>query len=124
MNLHLPKNIDDNFIRKTFCLIGIDNKTGARIDFIFSFSPYEKEAIKRAKIVNIAGIKVRFATVEDLIIHKLFAKRERDIEDVRLIIEKHKQKLNIKYIKEILNYFVNIEGCEDIVERFNSLVKK
>ncbi len=59
------------FVRQTMVLPALDEATGIRIDFIFSFTPYEAQAIKRAKKVRILDQDVRFATVEDLIIHKI-----------------------------------------------------
>jgi hypothetical protein len=37
----------ENFIKETFVLPALDQKTGFRIDFIFSFSEYKKTIIKR-----------------------------------------------------------------------------
>jgi predicted nucleotidyltransferase len=54
--------------------------------------------LKRAKSVNILNYKVKFSSCEDLIIHKIFAGRERDLEDARIIIEK----ISIKSTKSIL----------------------
>ena len=47
--------------------------TGIRIDFIFSFSAYEKQALKRINRVNIGKAQVCFASVEDMVIHKIVA---------------------------------------------------
>jgi len=71
------------FARRTMVLPAKDRDSGIRVDFIFSFLPYERQAIERAKAVPIDGVHVRFASVEDLVIHKMFAGRPRDIEDVR-----------------------------------------
>ncbi len=47
--------------------------SGIRVDFVFSATPYEQEAISRATVVYLAGASVPFTSAEDLIIHKLFA---------------------------------------------------
>jgi len=47
----------------------LDETTGIRVDFIFSFTPYESQAIRRAKKVQILGQDISFASAEDLIIH-------------------------------------------------------
>jgi hypothetical protein len=46
-----------------------------RVDFIFSSSPYEAEALSRVNRVTIGGSQVCYPSVEDLIIHKLVAGR-------------------------------------------------
>jgi hypothetical protein len=57
-------------------------------------TPYEAGAIARAVPVELAGVEVPYATAEDLILHKLFAGRARDIEDVRGIVARHSARLD------------------------------
>jgi hypothetical protein len=85
-------------------LPAMDKSTGIRVDFIFSFTPYETQAIQRAKKGNILGQDVSFAAVEDLIIHKIFAGRPRDIEDVRVVLLKNRD-MDIQYIEAWLKEF-------------------
>ena len=47
---------------------------------------------------------VCFATVEDLIIHKIFAGRTRDIEDVQMVVLKYSV-IDISYIEKWLKSF-------------------
>ena len=77
------------FARKTMVLPARDRDSRIRVDFIFSSLPYERQAIERAAIVPIEGVPVRFASVEDLVIHKMFAGRPRDLEDVRGVLVRH-----------------------------------
>ena len=49
----------------------------------------EAEALSRVNRVKIGGSEVRYASVEDLIIHKLVAGRPRDLEDVRSVLLKN-----------------------------------
>jgi len=78
-----------SFVEKTFVLPARHQESGIRVDFIFSFVPYERQAIDRAKPVLLAGEPVLFATAEDVIIHKCFAGRPRDLEDARSILIKN-----------------------------------
>ena len=82
----------------------IEEATGIRVDFIFSFTPYELEAISRARTVIIIGHKISFASPEDLIIHKIFAGRPRDFEDVRSVILKNPT-IDFMYIRRWLREF-------------------
>lgn len=95
-----------DFVKKTMVLPVEDEKTGISIDFIFSFSEYEKQAIKRANPVEILKTRVKFASLEDLVIHKIIAGRARDLEDVETMILKN-PKYDEKYIKKWLNKFDN-----------------
>ena len=79
----------ESFVEKTFVLPARHQESGIRVDFIFSFIPYERQAIDRAKPVLLKGEPVMFASVEEVIIHKCFAGRPRDLEDARSIIIKN-----------------------------------
>lgn len=79
----------EGFAAKTNVFPVVDVKSGIRIDFIFSYSEYEREAISRGRLINMSGVKIRFISVEDLLIHKIIAGRPRDIEDVKNILIKN-----------------------------------
>ena len=102
--LNLKILVDKNFVQNTMVLLAIDEKTGIRIDFIFSFSLYEKQAIERATEVKFGNTIVKFASLEDLVIHKIIAGRAIDIEDVKSIILKNPD-YNAEYIKKWLQEF-------------------
>ena len=92
------------FVSKTMVLPVLEEDTGIRVDFILSFTPYESEAIKRARILKFKEQEVRFASPEDVIIHKIFAGRPRDLEDVGGIILKNSD-IDRAYIRRWLEQF-------------------
>ncbi len=114
----LPKN-HLIFLRETMVLPTIDEESGIRLDFIFSFSEYEKQAIRRVKKIKIDDTDVCYASVEDLIIHKIVSGRERDIEDVKSIILKN-ENIDENYILKWLSEFEKILN-EKLVERFERI---
>ena len=63
----LPESVQD-FVQSTFVLPTADGATGIRVDFIFSTTEYEAEAISRAEQIDVGSAVVPFATAEDLII--------------------------------------------------------
>ena len=77
------------FVRETMVLPAFDERTGIRVDFVFSATEYERQAISRSRPVELGGVSVRFAAVEDVVIHKLVAGRPRDLEDARGIVAKN-----------------------------------
>ncbi len=119
-NLTLRILIDDpeEFLQKTMVLPTIDDKTGIKVDFIFSFSQYEKQAIKRAVDVKFGRTIVKFASLEDIIIHKIIAGRARDIEDIKTILLKNPN-YEAKYIKGWLEQF-----DKSLNENFSSIFEK
>lgn len=96
-------NIDD-FVRKTMVLPSKEDETGIRVDLVFSFSPFERQAIERAREVIFDGTPVRFASLEDIVILKIVAGRPRDIEDVTTIILKNPG-FDRRYIRSWLEEF-------------------
>ncbi|MCM8766558.1 MAG: nucleotidyl transferase AbiEii/AbiGii toxin family protein [Candidatus Omnitrophica bacterium] len=94
----------DQFVKNTMVLPLIDQKSGIRIDFIFSFSLYEKQAIERAVEIKFGKISVKFASLEDLVIHKIIAGRNRDIEDVKILLLKNPS-YDVNYIVKWLREF-------------------
>jgi predicted nucleotidyltransferase len=77
------------FVERNMVLPTLEKKSGIRVDFIFSFSPYERQAIERAKDIKLGRTLVRFASLEDVVIHKVIAGRARDMEDVKSILLKN-----------------------------------
>lgn len=119
----LVENPED-FARDTKVLPAEEPDSKVRIDFIFSFTPYEEHAIKNTKQVLIDGYPVRFASCEDIIIHKMVAGRAIDEEDVKSILTKNKNAIDFEYVNKWLSEFGKIPGHEGILERFNCLLKK
>lgn len=95
--------------------------TGIRVDFIFSFTPYGRQAINRSRAVPVGTVAVRFASPEDLIIHKVVAGRPRDLEDVRSVLMKNPT-VDLAYIYHWLREFAAALG-EPFGERFDQLVE-
>jgi len=115
--LHLTPVVPDSesletFVRRTFVLPARHAATGMRVDFIFSTTPYETEAVARAQRVPVGGALVPFATAEDLVIHKLFAGRARDVEDVEGVVRRRGATLDWAYLERWAAEFAQVPGRE------------
>ena len=98
----LVKNAD-KFVTETLVFPVENKKEGIRVDFIFSYSDFEKEAIKRGRKIKIGKTPVTFASPEDIIIYKIIAGRPKDLDDVKNILLK--TKIDKKYIYKSLKIF-------------------
>jgi hypothetical protein len=116
----IPENVE-LFVQQTMVLPAIDDTTGIRVDFIFSFTPYETQAIQRAKKVEFLGQEVCFASPEDVVIHKIFAGRPRDIDDVKAIMMKNPL-LNIQYIRSWLREFDEVSDAKVFLKIFEKIL--
>jgi hypothetical protein len=88
---------------------------------IFSTTPYEAQAIRRAVRVEVAGELVPFATGEDLLLHKLFAGRRRDLEDARGVVRRKGPELDWAYLERWAREFAAIPGREGLPEQVRRL---
>jgi hypothetical protein len=95
---------EKEFVERNMVLPTIDTKSGIRVDFIFSFSPYERQAIERAKDIKLGNSIVRFSSLEDVLIHEVIAGRARDFDDVKSILLKN-AKYDLVYIEKWLKEF-------------------
>ena len=109
----LPQDVEA-FVQQTFVLPTVDDDTGIRVDLIFSTTPYEAGAIRRAVTERMEGESVPFASAEDLILHKLFAGRPRDVEDVAGIIRRKCNELDWDYLEEWARELSGVEGRADL----------
>ncbi len=116
----LPEDVQD-FVQSTFVLPAADRETGIRVDLIFSTTPYEAEAISRAESVDVGEAIVPFATAEDLIIHKLFAGRPRDIEDAVGVVRRKGLELDWDYIDRWVAEFALVPGRENLIDHLEEL---
>jgi hypothetical protein len=109
------------FARETFVLPAADPATGVRVDLIFSTTPYEAQAIDRAVLVNVGARDVPFATAEDLLLHKLFAGRPRDLEDAAGVVRRKGPDLDWEYLTHWAREFAVIPGREDLPAQVDAL---
>jgi hypothetical protein len=116
----LPEDVE-GFVHETFVLPARDPTTAVRVDFIFSTTPYERQAIARAVRLDVAGERVPFATAEDLVIHKLFAGRARDWDDAVSVVRRNARDLDWSYLERWAGEFAAVPGREDLPDRLRRL---
>lgn len=119
LSLKPREEMTEDFVKRNALLSVEDPETKIGVDFIFSSLPYERQAIQRAKPLHIGGVSVRFATAEDTIIHKLFAGRPLDIEDVKSIVNNARD-LDKSYLKKWLTDFSVVVG-RDLVKEYDAI---
>jgi predicted nucleotidyltransferase len=124
LNLRIIPETPGDFARETKVLPTEETKSSIRVDFIFSFTMYESQAINRTKNVPMSGYPLKFASCEDVIIHKMIAGRAIDSEDVKNMLIKNKDSIDIEYIRRWLLEFSELPEQEGILERFNNLLKQ
>jgi len=113
-----------DFTHRTMVLPCRDPGTSVRVDFVLSYSPYEREAIGRSVTVQLGEVAVHFATAEDLVVHKVLAGRPRDLEDVRTIVLK-KPDLDRSFIHRTLQQFQEaLSRGDELTDRFADVCRE
>jgi len=110
------------FVRDTMVLPTIEDSSTIRVDIVFSFSAFEQAALERVRPHLIGKTKVRFASLEDLVIHKTVAGRSRDLEDVRVVLLKNPG-FDRNYIEHWLKLF-DESLTENYLETFRSILNE
>ena len=110
-----------DFVQKTMVLPCEDSTSGVRLDFIFSNSAYERQAMARSTTLKVGRTDVRFASAEDLVVHKVVAGRPRDSEDVRTVLLKNPH-VDVTYIRHWLGE-LGAALDESLVARFEEIWK-
>lgn len=75
-------------------VLPLEAKDGTGVDVIFAATGFERSAIERATLERLGGVDVRVCTVEDLIVLKILAGREKDLLDVRAMVKAAGSKLD------------------------------
>ncbi len=110
------------FVTQTLVLPCLEEESGIRVDLIFSFSPYERQAIQRGRPITVGKTAVRYASVEDLVIHKVVAGRARDLEDVRSVLLKNPE-MDVDYTRKWLRE-MDADDEKKLLANFEELWKQ
>lgn len=112
-----PRVSDYEEIASTAMLLLCQTDDGMPIDFIMADSPYERQAMARARLVETSEGSMRVIAPEDLIIFKLIADRPQDIEDVRSVMRRQSDALDLVYLREWLGGLGEALGLS-LLDRF------
>jgi hypothetical protein len=92
------------FAKQSRMILLADSETGTGVDLSMAATPFEEEAIDRARYVTYGDWEIPVATAEDLIVWKMIASREKDIEDVRNLVDMNRD-LDLRRVRHWLREF-------------------
>lgn len=117
-----PSRVSDlpAFARQTRVL-PVRASNGVAVDISLAAPGYESLMLDRAVELPLGPRRrVRFCTAEDLIIHKALAGRGIDVQDIRGIITRQRDRLNTRYIRRWLRDFSAVLESPEVLERFEA----
>jgi hypothetical protein len=110
--------------RKYQILLLTHQPSGANIDLGLAWLPFEKEALDRSKRVSLGGARLPVASVEDLVIYKAIAWRERDRADIQRLIELHADSINFVRVRSRVREFSEAIEEPERVDEVERLIQK
>ncbi len=119
----LLSNDPVEFVKETRVL-PMETERGFRVDVIFGSLPFERAAIRRARLMSVAGQRVRICTAEDLIITKIVSDRPRDREDVAGIIRAQGVGLDRGYLDPLIEGLAAELGRPDLLDFYRRCVSE
>lgn len=87
-------------------MLFVEDAAGVRLDLLLADTPYDVEAIRRGRDVEVSpGVTLRLCTPEDLILYKLISTRPRDHEDAASVVRRQGDALDDGYVLNWLHQF-------------------
>lgn len=88
--------------------------SGLGLDVVLAGPGLEEQFLERAVPVDVAGTVVPFISPEDLVVTKLLAGREKDIDDVRGVLVERGRTLDVASIRATLKLLEDALGQSDL----------
>lgn len=98
---------------------------GIALDVALGALPFEEQSVNRSSLWSLPDdIQLRTCSAEDLIVHKVFAGRERDWLDVEGILLVQKKALNLDQVQRDLEPLLTLKDQPESLEKFKGLCRK
>ncbi len=98
------------------------SKKGVDVDVALGALPFEERSVARASVWSLAGgTELRTCSAEDLIVHKVFAGRDRDWDDVRGVLARKHGKLDWTIIRDELPPLLELKEAPEAMQRLDKV---
>jgi hypothetical protein len=112
---------DPAFVRTTRVLPVLHVRTAVPVDLVLAGPGLEDAFLERAIVHDLGGIAVPVACAEDLIVMKILAGRDKDLDDVAAIVAARGAGLNAKEVSSTLAMVEGALGQSDLVPTWKGL---
>ncbi len=112
------------FARERQVLLLRHTPSGTPMEVSLAWLPFEIEALERATVVDFAGVSIRVATPEDLVIYKAVAWRDRDRSDIERLLVRHGSVINLGRVRVLVRQFAAALDEPERVDAFEALVER
>jgi hypothetical protein len=109
------------FARRTRVLLLRHTESAIDIDIILSGLPFAAEAVSRATVHDLSGVRVRLPQVEDLLVMKAIAHRPQDLRDIEGLLDVFPT-ANVESVRRCVRDFAAAAELPDLPEEFEKLL--
>jgi Nucleotidyl transferase of unknown function (DUF2204) len=124
-NHNIVPRIEDalGFARRSRMLLLTHTTSTIDIDISLGGLSFEREALARAQVHEIGGIRLRLPSLEDLLIMNAFAHRPKDMEDIKGLLDAHPT-ADLKIVRQWVKEFATAMSMPDLLDDFEKLVAR
>ncbi len=98
------------------------SRKGVDVDIALGALPFEERSVARASVWNLgSGGELRTCSAEDLIVHKVFAGRDRDWDDVRGVLARRHETLDWTIIRGELPPLLDLKEAPEAMQRLEKI---
>jgi hypothetical protein len=115
---------DPAFVRTTRVLPILHVRTSVPADLVIAGPGLEDAFLEHATVQDLGGVRVPVARAEDVIVMKLLAGRDKDLDDVTAILAARGTVLDVKYVRTTLTMVEEALGQSDLVPIWERLRSK
>jgi hypothetical protein len=120
----LSESFSDEFVKATRVLPLIHESTGMPLDVVLAGPGLEEQFLDRAVVVALDDFAVPVISAEDLVVTKLLAGREKDVEDIRGVLRARADLLDLDYIRRTIQMVEDALGQSDLRPLFEAELSK
>jgi hypothetical protein len=114
----------ETFARTRQVYLAEHDGSATPIDVSLAWLPFEEDALRAASTCDYAGVQIRIARPEDLVIYKLIASRPRDIEDAEGLLVLHDATIDIDRVRRVVGEFAQVLDDNERPQTLERLIEK
>ena len=111
------------FARRSRVLLLRHSPSAIDIDVTIAGLAFEHAAVAQREILDVAGVRIPFPRIEDLMVMKAIARRAKDIEDLRGLLAAHPD-ADVAAVRNWVREFATAASMPDLLGEFDALLKQ
>jgi len=98
--------------------------TATPMELSLAWLPFEREALRRAELLDVSGMDMPVARAQDLVIYKTIAWRDRDRTDVERLLHAYPDDIDLAHVRRVIQEFAAALDEPERVEDFERLLAR